>query len=157
VHTDSSHTRTHPRTLILAPTCRRSCSDSASVIAGSRWHVPPCRYLTSAYPLGMVAALAVWPRLSDHIGRRPVLAVSLAGVGLGFIAQVGIHLGHIPRWWLCYTYVTLRWGCITLVSLSTVDVGLHLSCTFHIGRRGCTFSHFIMVAGFHLCHTPPWF
>ena len=50
------------------------------------------RYLTSAYPFGMIFALSIWPQLSDSMGRRPVLAMSLVGVGLGFIAQVRVPL-----------------------------------------------------------------
>ena len=43
--------------------------------------------LTSAYPLGMLAGLFLWPQLSDHIGRKPVIAASLIGSGLGLGAQ----------------------------------------------------------------------
>eukprot|EP00978_Attheya_sp_CCMP212_P003237 scaffold6665_cov53-Attheya_sp.AAC.2 len=43
--------------------------------------------LTSAYPLGMLAGLFLWPQLSDKIGRKPVIAVSLLGSGLGLAAQ----------------------------------------------------------------------
>lgn len=43
--------------------------------------------LTSAYPLGMLLGLFVWPRLSDRVGRRSVLATSLTGSGLGLAAQ----------------------------------------------------------------------
>jgi len=43
--------------------------------------------LSSAYPLGMFFALFLWPRLSDRVGRRPVISMSLAGSGLGLLAQ----------------------------------------------------------------------
>ena len=43
--------------------------------------------LTSAYPLGMLLGLFLWPPLSDRIGRKPVLAISLLGSGLGLAAQ----------------------------------------------------------------------
>lgn len=43
--------------------------------------------LTSAYPLGMMAGLFLWPQLSDRIGRKPVMAMSLLGSGLGLAAQ----------------------------------------------------------------------
>ena len=43
--------------------------------------------LTSAYPLGMLAGLFLWPQLSDHIGRKPVITASLIGSGLGLGAQ----------------------------------------------------------------------
>lgn len=43
--------------------------------------------LTSAYPLGMLLGLFLWPPLSDKIGRKPVMALSLLGSGLGLAAQ----------------------------------------------------------------------
>lgn len=39
--------------------------------------------LSSAYPLGTFGALFLWPRLSDRVGRRPVMALSLGGIGAG--------------------------------------------------------------------------
>ena len=50
-------------------------------------HPSQVGYLTSAYPLGMFFALFAWPRLSDEVGRKPILALSLFGVGCGLIAQ----------------------------------------------------------------------
>ena len=50
-------------------------------------HPSQVGYLTSAYPLGMFFALFAWPRLSDKVGRKPVLALSLLGVGCGLVAQ----------------------------------------------------------------------
>eukprot|EP00592_Proboscia_alata_P001971 CAMPEP_0194369430 /NCGR_PEP_ID=MMETSP0174-20130528/17732_1 /TAXON_ID=216777 /ORGANISM="Proboscia alata, Strain PI-D3" /LENGTH=499 /DNA_ID=CAMNT_0039146363 /DNA_START=348 /DNA_END=1847 /DNA_ORIENTATION=+ len=43
--------------------------------------------LTSAYPLGMLLGVFLWPRLSDTVGRKPVLVLSLLGSGLGLLAQ----------------------------------------------------------------------
>ena len=43
--------------------------------------------LTSAYPLGMLLGLFLWPSLSDRIGRKPVMAISLFGSGLGLALQ----------------------------------------------------------------------
>ena len=50
-------------------------------------HPSQVGYLTSAYPLGMFFALFAWPRLSDKVGRKPILALSLLGVGCGLVAQ----------------------------------------------------------------------
>lgn len=43
--------------------------------------------LTSAYPLGMLFGLFLWPNLSDTLGRPPVMTISLLGTGLGLAAQ----------------------------------------------------------------------
>ena len=43
--------------------------------------------LTSAYPLGMMVGLALWPQLSDRVGRRPVISISLFGNFLGLALQ----------------------------------------------------------------------
>ena len=50
-------------------------------------HPSEVGYLTSAYPLGMFFALFAWPRLSDRVGRKPILVLSLLGVGFGLVAQ----------------------------------------------------------------------
>ena len=44
-------------------------------------------WLTSAYPLGMLGGLVLWPALSDRIGRKPVITLSLLGSGVGLAAQ----------------------------------------------------------------------
>lgn len=43
--------------------------------------------LTSAYPLGMFLGILLWPSMSDRVGRRPILTISLLGSGLGLMAQ----------------------------------------------------------------------
>ena len=43
--------------------------------------------LTSAYPMGMLLGLFLWPQLSDRIGRKPVITISLLGSALGLAAQ----------------------------------------------------------------------
>ena len=43
--------------------------------------------LTSAYPLGMLLGLFLWPQLSDTMGRKPVITISLLGSGLGLALQ----------------------------------------------------------------------
>ena len=44
-------------------------------------------FLSSAYPLGMLCGIVLWPALSDRVGRKPVISLSLFGSGLGLAAQ----------------------------------------------------------------------
>ncbi|KAL3781101.1 hypothetical protein ACHAW5_005008 [Stephanodiscus triporus] len=43
--------------------------------------------LSSAYPLGMMLGILLWPSLSDVLGRKIVLSFTLAGSGLGLMLQ----------------------------------------------------------------------
>ena len=43
--------------------------------------------LSSAYPLGMFAGVFLWPTLSDIIGRKLVMSITLLGSGVGLILQ----------------------------------------------------------------------
>lgn len=50
--------------------------------------------LLSAYPLGMLFGVLLWPTLSDVLGRRAVMGLTLAGSGCGLALQgYGIHAG----------------------------------------------------------------
>ena len=43
--------------------------------------------LSSAYPLGMLLGVFVWPTLSDVLGRKIVMSLTLLGSGLGLMLQ----------------------------------------------------------------------
>ncbi len=43
--------------------------------------------LTSAYPAGMLLGQFIWPKLSDIMGRKKILSISLFGSGLGLSLQ----------------------------------------------------------------------
>ena len=48
--------------------------------------------LTSAYPLGMLLGLTLWPFLSDKLGRKKIMTASLVGSGVGLACQAAaIH------------------------------------------------------------------
>lgn len=50
--------------------------------------------LTSAFPFGMLFALAVFPGLSDRYGRRPILIICFAGLTCGFLLQAKALLSN---------------------------------------------------------------
>ena len=43
--------------------------------------------LSSAYPLGTLGAYFLWPQLSDRVGRKPVISMSLLGSAAGLALQ----------------------------------------------------------------------
>jgi len=53
--------------------------------------------LSSAYPLGMMLGVFLWPTLSDVVGRKIVMAITLAGSGMGLMLQ---SYGVQRRWTL---------------------------------------------------------
>jgi len=54
---------------------------------GEHFHATPATVglLMAVYSLGQFVAAPVWGRLSDRIGRKPVLAISLAGATLSYV------------------------------------------------------------------------
>jgi len=52
--------------------------------------------LTSAYPFGMLFGLFLWPRLSDKIGRKPIMTLSLLGSGIGLMLQGWVIRSNLP-------------------------------------------------------------
>lgn len=61
-------------------------------------------WLTSAYPAGMLLGLFLWPALSDRVGRKPVITLSLLGAGVGLAAQ-----GYAVRQrWSLSAFLALR-------------------------------------------------
>lgn len=54
--------------------------------------------LTSAYPLGMLFGLFLWPSLSDRWGRPPIITFTLLGTGLGLAAQAYIVSTNRSLW-----------------------------------------------------------
>ena len=75
-----------------------------SLVAHFGLHPSRVGYLTSAYPLGMFFALFAWPRLSDAVGRKPILVTSLLGVGVGLMAQAAC----VTNGWSLATFLGLR-------------------------------------------------
>ena len=43
--------------------------------------------ISSAYPLGTLGAYFLWPQLSDRVGRKPVISISLLGSAAGLALQ----------------------------------------------------------------------
>jgi MFS family permease len=80
------------------------------------FHAPAWQvtWVFAAFSIGNVFAEPVWGRLSDHIGRRPILIGTIAASGLGFVA-----LAFAPNIW-AVLLIRLASG-LTTGNLSTIQ------------------------------------
>eukprot|EP00584_Thalassiosira_punctigera_P016665 CAMPEP_0172556960 /NCGR_PEP_ID=MMETSP1067-20121228/70389_1 /TAXON_ID=265564 ORGANISM="Thalassiosira punctigera, Strain Tpunct2005C2" /NCGR_SAMPLE_ID=MMETSP1067 /ASSEMBLY_ACC=CAM_ASM_000444 /LENGTH=434 /DNA_ID=CAMNT_0013345907 /DNA_START=428 /DNA_END=1732 /DNA_ORIENTATION=- len=60
--------------------------------------------LSSAYPLGMLVGVFLWPTLSDIVGRKIIMSVTLMGSGLGLMLQSW----GIRRFWTLERFLAAR-------------------------------------------------
>lgn len=79
--------------------------------------------LTSAFPFGMLFALAVFPGLSDRYGRRPILIICFSGLTCGFLLQAKALLSN----WSFETFLIFRAlsgafaGCAVVIKAFIAD------------------------------------
>jgi len=81
--------------------------------------------LTSAYPLGMMVGIFIWPSLSDKVGRRNVLSFSLLGSGLGLMTQALVILrgGTLTQFLLTRTLTGFFAGSSPVSKAYLADIG----------------------------------
>jgi len=81
--------------------------------------------LTSAYPLGMMVGIFIWPSLSDKVGRSNVLSFSLLGSGLGLMAQALVILrgGTLTQFLLTRTLTGFFAGSSPVSKAYLADIG----------------------------------
>jgi len=81
--------------------------------------------LTSAYPLGMMIGVFIWPSLSDRVGRRKILSFSLFGSGLGLMAQALViqRGGSLSQFLLARSLTGLFAGSSPVSKAYLADIG----------------------------------
>lgn len=81
--------------------------------------------LTSAYPLGMFLGILLWPSMSDRVGRRPILTISLLGSGLGLLTQslVVSRGGSLTQFLLARALTGLFAGSSPVSKAYLADIG----------------------------------
>ena len=81
--------------------------------------------LTSAYPLGMMIGIFIWPSLSDRVGRRNILSFSLLFTGLGLMAQAMVILygGTLFQFLLARSLTGLFAGSSPVSKAYLADIG----------------------------------
>ena len=81
--------------------------------------------ISSAYPLGTLGAYFLWPQLSDTVGRRPVISLSLLGSGIGLALQcLSLSRGMSLNFFLgCKVFTGLCAGASPVAKAYLADLG----------------------------------
>lgn len=128
-------------------------------------------FLQAVYPLCTFLAAPILGQLSDRFGRRPVLALSIAGTALGYaIFALGIHWASLPMLFLGRALDGLTGGNLAVAQAAIGDVSTDADRQKNFGLLGAAFGlGFIIgpyiggklsqgnVSFYGLFHTPSWF
>lgn len=81
--------------------------------------------ISSAYPLGTLGAYFLWPQLSDRVGRKPVISLSLLGSGIGLALQcLALTQGRSLQFFLgCKVFTGFCAGAGPVAKAYLADVG----------------------------------
>ncbi len=81
--------------------------------------------LTSAYPLGMLFGLFTWPRLSDYMGRKKIMFISLLGssIGLGLQSYCIFNVKSLELFLMSRIVTGVFSGCAPVAKAYLADVG----------------------------------
>jgi DHA1 family tetracycline resistance protein-like MFS transporter len=123
------------------------------------------------YPLCTFLAAPILGQLSDRFGRRPVLALSIAGTALGYVIfALGIHAASIPLLFLGRALDGLTGGNIAVAQAAIGDISDDTNRQKNFGLLGAAFGlGFIIgpylggklsepgVSFYGLFTTPSWF
>jgi DHA1 family tetracycline resistance protein-like MFS transporter len=97
-------------------------------------------FLVAVFPIMQFFATPILGQLSDRYGRRPILAVSLAGTALGYaLFAVGIILRNIPMLFLARAMDGITGGNISVAQAAIADVTSPQDRTKNFGLIGAAF------------------
>jgi MFS transporter, DHA1 family, tetracycline resistance protein len=128
-------------------------------------------WLQAIYPLCIFLAAPILGQLSDRVGRRPVLALSIAGTSIGYIIfAVGIATKNLPLLFFGRALDGLTGGNLAVAQAAIGDVSTNESRAKNFGLIGAAFGlGFILgpyiggrlsapgVSFYGLFTTPNWF
>ena len=128
-------------------------------------------WLQAIYPLCIFLAAPILGQLSDRVGRRPVLALSIAGTSIGYIIfAIGISTKNLPLLFFGRALDGLTGGNLAVAQASIGDVSTNENRAKNFGLIGAAFGlGFILgpyiggrlsapgVSFYHLFTTPKWF
>jgi MFS transporter, DHA1 family, tetracycline resistance protein len=128
-------------------------------------------WLQAIYPLCIFLAAPILGQLSDRVGRRPVLALSIAGTSIGYIIfAVGISTKNLPLLFFGRALDGITGGNLAVAQAAIGDVSTNENRAKNFGLIGAAFGlGFILgpyiggrlsapgVSFYGLFTTPKWF
>ncbi len=106
-------------------------------------------FLVAVYPVMQFFATPVLGQLSDRHGRKPVLALSLAGTSLGYaLFATGIVIKNIPLLFLARALDGITGGNLSVAQASIADVTKPEDRTKNFGLIGAAFGIGFIVGPF---------
>ena len=106
-------------------------------------------FLVAVYPVMQFFATPILGQLSDRYGRKPVLALSLAGTALGYaLFATGIVIRNIPLLFLSRALDGITGGNLSVAQASIADVTKPEDRTKNFGLIGAAFGVGFIVGPF---------
>jgi MFS transporter, DHA1 family, tetracycline resistance protein len=128
-------------------------------------------WLQAVYPLFIFIAAPILGQLSDRVGRRPVLALSIAGTAIGYVIfAIGIATKNIPLLFIGRSLDGITGGNLAVAQAAIGDISTDENRAKNFGLIGAAFGlGFILgpyiggrlsapnVSFYGLFDTPSWF
>ncbi|CAB4886647.1 unannotated protein [freshwater metagenome] len=128
-------------------------------------------WLQAVYPLCIFLAAPILGQLSDRLGRRPVLAMSIAGTSVGYVLfAIGIVTKNLPLMFAARALDGITGGNLAVAQAAIGDISTNANRAKNFGLLGAAFGLGFVIgpylggrlsapnASFYgLFHTPSWF